>query len=62
MKTLMKTPLAVLACFDEGRNFARSNGVLFNGVLKATFTVSANEKVDIFFHLIQVDVEVIAGE
>lgn len=49
MKPLMKTPLAVLACFDEGRNFARSNGVLFNGVLKATFAVSANEKVDIFF-------------
>lgn len=59
MKPLMKTPLA---CFDEGRNFARSNGVLFNGVLKATFAVSANEKVDIFFHLIQVEVEVIAGE
>ena len=62
MKPLMKTPLDVLAYFDEGRNFARSNGVLFNGVLRATFAVSANEKVVIFFHLIQLDVEVIAGE
>lgn len=61
MKPLMKTPLAVrIRSNEKGRNFARSNGVLFNGVLKATFAVSANEKVVIFFHLIQVDVEVIS--